>query len=207
MSPSNRRAAAAAAIGVLVGGAPVGAASAAPNHGPSAVRAPGGSDQGDPDNGTDLIPASRHSVDPPAPGAAVPAASTPTDQPADGTASPPSSGDPSGTAECGQVAFTNTLPTVITCGPMTINITFNTVTTTTTVTTVSAPITAANGPITTAPTNPAPAITLRRKPARSKRAKTTRPKRRHPAAGVVRKPLKGKRMVKVRVLLGPRPSQ
>src|SRR2546429_3978193 len=65
MSPCNRRAAAAAAIGVLAGVAPVGAAGAAPNHGPSPVRAPGGSDHRDQGNGTDLIPANRRSVDPP----------------------------------------------------------------------------------------------------------------------------------------------
>jgi hypothetical protein len=222
MSPCNRRAAAAAAIGVLAGTAPVGAAGAAPNHGPSPVRAPGGSDHGDQGNGTDLIPASRRSVDPPPePGAGGPGGSTPQDLPTAGTDPPPASTDPppastdpppastdpSTSTQCGPVEFTNMLPTVITCGPVTINVTFNTTTTTTTVTTVAAPITAANGAITTGVTNPAPAGAVRRKQARSRKARTTRPKRRRPAAGVVRKPMHGRRIVRVRVLLGPRPSR
>jgi hypothetical protein len=206
MSARNRRAAAAAAIGVFAG-APVGAAGAAQNYGPSPLPAPAGSDHGDPGNATDLIPASRQSVDPP-PGTGAGGAngSSPQNAPTDGTAPPPASGDQSTSTQCGPVEFTNMLPTVITCGPVTINITFTTVTTTTTTTTVAAPITAANGAITTGATT-APGAAVRRKQARSTKAKTTRRKRRRPVAGAVRKPVNGRRIVRVRVRLGPRPSR
>ncbi|MCW3064430.1 MAG: hypothetical protein JWN32_1602 [Solirubrobacterales bacterium] len=91
------------------------------------------------------------------------------------TPMPPATDDLAGGAQCGQVIFTNTLPTVITCGPVTI--TFNTITTTTTITTVAAPITAANGSITTGVATP-PAVTSRRcPPTRVKRLGTTRAKR------------------------------
>jgi hypothetical protein len=82
------------------------------------------------------------------------------------TLTPPATGNLSTEAQCGQVTFTNTLPTMITCGPVTM--TFNTLTVTTTTTTLSAPITAANGPVTTtALSTPAPATARRRQPTRS----------------------------------------
>src|SRR4051812_20252346 len=128
MSPRNSRAAAAALIGVLAGGAHVGAAgAAAPNPGASAVRASGGADQGDPENATDLVPGPQSSGDPSDPGAGGTDGSTPQDGSSGDTASPPSSDDQSTTAQCGQIAITDALPTVITCGPLTISITFNTV--------------------------------------------------------------------------------
>jgi hypothetical protein len=166
MSLRNRRTAVAAAIGVLAGGVPVGTASALPGHGADPVPTSSPSLPGVPANGIDL----------PAPG-----------QPSDGTGTQDGGGstppiDPAvAAAQCAQAAIPSTLPIVITCGPVTINVTFNT--TTTTITTVAAPITAANGPITTplpnpvttTVTNPAPAGSVPCKPSRPKKAKGKRP--------------------------------
>jgi hypothetical protein len=195
MSLRNRRTAAATAIGLLAGGVPVGTASAASGYGPSAVPAFTTPAQFDPPNATDVLPTGQPSVDPQ------------NDQ-ADGTPSPPPAGDQSWGAECAQAALATTVPTVITCGPVTISFTFNTITTTTTITTVSAPITAANGPVTTSTTNPvpspvanpltapAPATAVKCKPARRKKAKTRRPKS-----------VKAVGTVKVRVRFVARPSR
>lgn len=137
MSPHSRRAAAAALIGVLAGGVPVSAATAASSPGAGGA-APGGATAG-----TEVVPTPQPSLTPPA-GTGAPAA-LPQIVPAPGTAAPASTGAPSasGGAQCGQVFLTNTLPTVITCGPVTIA--FNTVTTTTTITTLRAPATTPAG--------------------------------------------------------------
>jgi hypothetical protein len=149
MSPRNRRAAVAALAGALAVGGPIAAAHAAS---PQATSAQRGSAQDDPDNGTDPapgIPPVDAPADPVAPGGS---GSTPPSPPVPVPPVPPVPGN----AQCGQVILTATLPTVVTCGPITV--TFNTVTTTTTITTVAAPITVANGPITTT-TNTASTVT------------------------------------------------
>jgi hypothetical protein len=214
---------AAAFIAVLAVGGPVGAASAASNQ------------NGGPDDPTDLVPAAQQSNDPAEPGAGDADGSTPQDgtpatptsedpaepgagdadgsTPQDGTPATPTSWDPAANAQCGQVIFTNTLPTVVTCGPVTI--TFNTVTSTTTVTTVSAPITAANGPITTtntsANTNQSSTATKQCRPARTRKAKSTRPKRTTPTVRRKRSTFvvnasKGRRTVRFRLLIARRPG-
>jgi len=146
MSPRHRRAAVAALAGALAVGGPIAAAHAAS---PQATTAQRSSGHDDPDNGTDPVPGVPPTGGPAAPVAPGASGSTPPGQP---VPVPPVPGN----AQCGQVILTDTLPTVVTCGPITV--TFNTVTTTTTITTVAAPITVANGPITTT-TNTASNVT------------------------------------------------
>ncbi|MCW3013352.1 MAG: hypothetical protein JWO02_444 [Solirubrobacterales bacterium] len=180
MSSRTRRAAAAALISVLAGGVPVSAVSAETDHPPSAAAGPAYAPADVPAGTSAGVPAGALAGVPAGASADVPAG-----VPADGTVwllAP--SGDQVGGGQCGKVTFPVTLPIVISCGPVTVNITLNTITTTTTTTTVGAPITSAGGPITTtAVTNPAavatpaPATPLGRKPSRKKKAKATGPKR------------------------------
>jgi hypothetical protein len=186
---------AAALIGAVAVSVPLGAQGASAASGP---------DAGDPNNGTDPAAAIPQPVDPPDLGADGGNGSTPTD----GTGSAPT-GSSNADAQCGEVTFTSTLPTVITCGPVTI--TFNTVTTTTTVTTVSAPITAANGPINTATTNntatPTSAPATPRKcsmQVTSKRPKRRKTRSARKRATFVVKSKKGQRTVRFRLLFAPR---
>ncbi|MDX6658825.1 MAG: hypothetical protein QOH62_3618 [Solirubrobacteraceae bacterium] len=192
MALRTRRAAAAAALGVLAGGVPAGTASAVPVHGANPVPESSPSVQGVPANGIALLPVpTQHSE---GTGTGDDGGSTPQNDPAVAA------------AQCAQAAIPSTLPMVITCGPVTINVTFNTVTTTTTITTVSAPITAANGaittplpsPVTTTVTNPVPATAPVCKPSRRKKGKTNRPK-------VAHKPMKAGHKLNVIVRFGPRP--
>ena len=136
MSPRNRRAVAMALAGALAV-VPLGAQSA--------------SGASDPGTGTSPAAAVPPVVGPPDPAAGAGTGVTPPDGTPTTPAGPGGSTQAGDNAQCGQLSFTSTFPTVITCGPVTI--TFNTYTTTTTVTTVTAPITAANGAITTDTTN------------------------------------------------------
>jgi hypothetical protein len=166
MSPRNRRAAAAALAGALAVGGPIATADAAS---PRAIAADSGSGN-PPENATDPAPAVAPTDPAPGPVAPGTSGSTLPAQPI-----PPVPPVPAN-AQCGQVILTATLPTVVTCGPITV--TFNTVTTTTTITTVAAPITVANGSITNA-TSTQSAVTA---PVSSRsctvNATTTPPKRR-----------------------------
>jgi hypothetical protein len=204
MSTGNRRAAAAALIGVLASGIPVAGASADANHGGSGPPGVGGSAQGGRPSATGLTP--------PAPGAPGVGAATPPSVPPvpaippTATAPPAPSGDPPVATPCGQLTFTVPLPAVITCGPVTII--FNTVTTTTTTTTVAAPITAANGPITT----PSPAVAV--SGSRSSGHPRSHPRRKHRRASVRRGrrtvlilPVTGRRAAMARVHSAPSTSR
>ena len=205
MSPRKRRAAVAALAGALAVGGPIAAAHAAT---PRAVATQDDQGPADPGNGT-------------APAPSVP----PTDAPADPVATggsgstPPDAPIPTapvpGNAQCGQVILTATLPTVVTCGPITV--TFNTVTTTTTITTITAPITAANGSITTTTNAPSTTITA---PVSSRSCAvntTTRPRRRttvkrgkpaakHKPVMLVSKLRKGAHAVRFCLYFAPRPG-
>jgi hypothetical protein len=182
MSARNRRAAAAALIGVLVSGVPVAAASADAQHGGSAAPGSGGSGHGTPHAVTGWTPPDPGGpgaggpipqVVPPAGGSVppniTPVVTPPAVTPPVVTLPPSAAGDPP--SACGQITFTVPIPAVITCGPVTI--TFNTVTTTNTTTTVAAPITAANGSITGGVAGRAPSLALRN----SRIARGTRHKR------------------------------
>jgi hypothetical protein len=211
MSPRNHRAAAAAVIGLLAGGVSLSATTATASNGsrdtpvdpaPGNVGQPPGATGG---GGT----TPQNTTTTPTTTSTTPTTTTPTTTP-----TPPATGDLTSGAQCGQVIFTNTLPTVITCGPVTI--TFNTVTTTTTLTSVTAPITAANGPISTAVTTPAavaPVTTRQCAPAtRIKHLKTSRTKHRsalgkRKSTTLVLKPTKGSRTVKFRVIYMAHPSR
>jgi hypothetical protein len=211
MSTGNRRAAAAALIGVLASGIPVAGASADANHGGSGPPGVGGSAQGGPPIATGLTPpataapgaggATPPSV-PPVP--AIPPASLPPVPavPPTATDPPAPSSDPPVATPCGQLTFTVPLPAVITCGPVTII--FNTVTTTTTTTTVAAPITAANGPITT----PSPTVAV------SGTKSSSHPRRKHRRASarrgrrtVLYLPVTGRRAAMARVHSAPSTSR
>jgi hypothetical protein len=183
MSLRNHRAAATALIGMIAAGVP--ATTAAASSGPNVIDNTGAPKQGTRDNPIDPAPGIGSVGQPPATGGggSTPqnTATTPatTPWPPATTLTPPVTGDLTSGAQCGEVTFTNTLPTVITCGPVTI--TFNTITTTTTTTTVAAPITVANGSIATGVTAP-PAVTphavttSQRPRARVKHLNTTHPK-------------------------------
>jgi hypothetical protein len=170
-------------------------------------------------NAADSVGAAK---DPPRPAPASDPAPAADPAPAPPASPGPGDGQPPGDQQCGPVVLSSTLPTVLTCGPITINVTFNTVTTTTTTTIVSAPITAANGPITTNTSNDTsnqtPVVrckrphTTKRKaatktPSHHKKARTTKAKRSARRADVELNPIKGRHAVKIRVFLEPGPSR
>ena len=194
MALRNHRAAAAAAlIGVVAGVGPVSAATAAASSGASVAHRTGGPAAGNVDPTTPTPPF----TDPPAPGgggAAPAGAPAPQTEPAAGTTVPLPS-VPVATPQCGQLLLPSPLPTVIHCGPLTIE--FNTVTTTNTNTN-------AGGPIGAGITSP-PVITRRHKNAKTTRRtrRTASTKRRSRTSA--RKPSDGTRTIKVRLRQAPRP--
>jgi hypothetical protein len=191
MSRRNGRAAAAVLIGLLASGMPLDAASAAPTHRASAAPTTTGASDAGPGLAPDPIAATPAPGTPPATGSA----------PAPGTATPPPpTGENGGAGQCGLLNLPTTtpsVPTVITCGPVTIS--FNMTTTTTTVTTVAAPIAAGNGSITTAGRNRRAAAGRCRRDRRTQRGANPN------VRTVVLRPQPGGRLVNFRLLFARRP--